>query len=345
MKILYAIQATGNGHVSRANELLPYLKQKGTVDVFLSGSNCQLHLKNHPVKFRSKGMSLFCNKKGKLDYLKTIKQFNPYRIYNEAKSLPVEKYDMVINDFESITAMACMLKKVPSVSLSHQAAFQSPNTPRSENKNWFAEKILLHYAKASQYIGFHFEEYDDFIFKPVIKEKILHANPKNKGHITVYVLCYCVDFLIKKFNGYSNIQFEVFTGSVTGIAHYGNVTLLPLDNELFNESMINSRGVITGGGFETPAEVLHLKKKLMVIPIKGQYEQECNAAALHQIGIKVVKLIDENFTTTFYEWLNDDNQVHLHFENVIPKIMQHLFSTYPYSSPPTVLEHSLLGSY
>jgi hypothetical protein len=32
--------------------------------------------------------------------------------------------------------------------------------------------------------------------------------------------------------------------------------------------------------FETPAEALFLGKKLLVIPMTGQYEQECNAAAL-----------------------------------------------------------------
>ena len=34
MKIFYAVQATGNGHISRAVELLPYLQQYGQVDVF-----------------------------------------------------------------------------------------------------------------------------------------------------------------------------------------------------------------------------------------------------------------------------------------------------------------------
>ena len=58
MKIFYAIQATGNGHISRAMELLPYLQHYGEVDLFLSGSNSTLDL-SAPIKFRSKGLSLF----------------------------------------------------------------------------------------------------------------------------------------------------------------------------------------------------------------------------------------------------------------------------------------------
>lgn len=44
MKIFYAVQATGNGHISRAMTLLPYLQQYGTVDIFLSGDNSNLQL-------------------------------------------------------------------------------------------------------------------------------------------------------------------------------------------------------------------------------------------------------------------------------------------------------------
>jgi hypothetical protein len=37
---------------------------------------------------------------------------------------------------------------------------------------------------------------------------------------------------------------------------------------------------LCNAGFETPAEALFMDKKLFVIPIHNQYEQECNACAL-----------------------------------------------------------------
>ena len=43
MKILYAIQGTGNGHVSRAREIIPVLMKKGQVDI-LSNEPMQLRL-------------------------------------------------------------------------------------------------------------------------------------------------------------------------------------------------------------------------------------------------------------------------------------------------------------
>jgi hypothetical protein len=44
MKIFYAIQATGNGHISRAMQIYPYLQKFGTVDFFLSGNNSSLEI-------------------------------------------------------------------------------------------------------------------------------------------------------------------------------------------------------------------------------------------------------------------------------------------------------------
>jgi hypothetical protein len=42
MKILYGIQGTGNGHVSRAKEILPVMRRYAEVDVLISGRECDI---------------------------------------------------------------------------------------------------------------------------------------------------------------------------------------------------------------------------------------------------------------------------------------------------------------
>lgn len=328
MKIFYAVQATGNGHISRAVQLLPYLQRYGKVDVFLSGANAQLQ-NELPVRYRSKGLSLFYNTNGGLQYNRIASQLNPLRLWKEVRDLPVEKYDVVINDFESITAMACLYKKVPSVNLGHQAAFQSDRVPRPAKQDFFGEWVLKNYARASQHIGLHFKKYDDFIFEPVIKKDILQASPRNMGHITVYLSAYSDQSLIPVFQQLSAFKFEVFSRQVSRPEEHKNVKLLPVNQRLFNESMINSSGVITGAGFETPAEVLHLGKKLMVIPIQGQYEQFCNAAALETFGIPVLKKIDNAFSSQFLKWIGKEQSVELQYSNNIPEILGYLMDNYP----------------
>lgn len=303
MKILYSIQATGNGHIARAIELLPFLQKYGAVDVFLSGSNSSLNF-NLPVKYRSKGLSLFYGNKGALDYWKMAKAFSPFRIYKEAKHLPVEKYDIVLNDFESITYLACKIKKVPFVHLGHQASFSSGKTPRPEKKDLAGEFILRHYVSSPYTIGLHFQQYDTGIYSPVLKSTILKAQPVNKGHVTVYLSHFCDEVVIQQLQQLRDIHFHLFSKKAKEITRTGNISLVPVNNTSFNESMISAAGVITGAGFETPAEALYLQKKLLCIPILGQYEQLCNAEALKPFNVTVIERMNERFAFEVSMWLN-----------------------------------------
>jgi uncharacterized protein (TIGR00661 family) len=324
MNILYSVQATGNGHISRAMELLPYLKQYGNVDIFLSGANSSLEL-DHPIKYRSKGFSLFYTCEGKLNYKKTFLAFSPLRIRKEVKDLPVEKYDLILNDFECITAMACAQKKIPSINFGHQASFLSDKTPRPTEKNKTGEWILKNYARASYYIGLHFQQYDNFIFPPVIKKEIADAEPDDKAYYTVYLPSYCEHVLEKYFHPLSSHQFQVFSFETKQIKRSKNISFIPVDKNLFNGSLINCTGIITGGGFETPAEALKLKKELMVIPIKGQYEQQCNVAALEQMGIRKLGKLDDDFQDHFENW-SQSPTVNINYDHstqeVVEKVMK-----------------------
>lgn len=324
MKILYAIQATGNGHIARASELVPFLSRYGKVDIFLSGNNSSLDTKL-PVKFKSKGLSLFYGNSGGLDYWKMLKAFSPIRIMQEARSLPVEKYDIVLNDFESITSLACKMKNVPFIHFGHQASFSSEQTPRPSKKDIAGEFILKHYASSKHSIGLHFKNYADFIYSPVIKEKILQAEPSDKGHVTVYLSHYSDAVVEKALSGVKDMQFHVFSKSKIQMERKGNIVFMPVSNEGFTQSMINSHGVITGAGFETPAETLYLGKKILCLPILGQYEQFCNAEALKDFNVPIVHAITRSFPSIVADWLNEAKQQQLVLEHstgaIVEKVM------------------------
>jgi uncharacterized protein (TIGR00661 family) len=325
MKILYSVQATGNGHISRAMELLPYIKQYGHVDIFLSGANSTLPLQA-PVKYRSKGISLFYACDGSLSYRKMLRHIHPLDILKQVNDLPVEQYDLVLNDFECITALACAKKKVPSINFGHQASFMSEKTPRPEKRNAVGEWVLKNYARATQYIGLHFENYDEHIFSPVIKEQLLHTDTSNKGHLTVYLPSYCEEQLFKSLSKYKDFVFEVFSHETKMATRRANILFLPVNKEVFNESLIHCAGLITGGGFETPAEALHLKKKLMVLPIKGQYEQQCNAAALKRLGIPVLKNLDDDLDDHFPNWAYNTEAPKVIFRNTTEMIISEVMA-------------------
>jgi len=189
------------------------------------------------------------------------KNIKPIQMFKDAKSLPLQNYDVVINDFDSITSLACKLQKSHSIQFGHQASFISEATPRPEKRDLMGESILKHYAPSPKYIGLHFEKYDSFICPPIIKNDIINAEPKNKNHITIYLPSFQKDCLEKAFAKLPELEFHWFLNDVKTKHTIGNITYYPVNQNAFNESLINCNGIITGGGFETPAEALYLGKR------------------------------------------------------------------------------------
>jgi uncharacterized protein (TIGR00661 family) len=322
MNILYAVQGTGNGHISRAIQLYPFLKTYGNIDFFISGSNADLKT-DLPVIGRSKGISLFYKSTGGLDYLKIIRSFS-FKIFVDAYKLPVNKYDLVINDFDFVTSLACLFRKKKSVQFGHQASFQSNKTPRAKNNNFFGEFILKHFVKSTHYLGLHFKAYDDSVFNPIIKQEIIDATPTDDGHVSVYLPHYSIEYLEPYFLAQSKHHFEVFSAEVTSIRNYKNIIYFPISNSGFTKSMIRSHAVITGGGFETPAEAMYMNKKVLSIPISKHYEQLSNAAALSDLGVKVLLQIDQDFHTIFTDWIHHTAPVKLDLTHSTKDIVDQL---------------------
>lgn len=322
MNILYAVQGTGNGHISRAIQLYPFLKNYGNVDFFISGSNTDLKT-DLPVIGRSKGISLFYKATGGLDYLKILKSFS-FSIFMDAYKLPVNNYDLVINDFDFVTSLACLFRKKKSVQFGHQASFQSNKTPRSKSNNIIGEFILKNFVKSTHYLGLHFKAYDVHVYNPIIKQEIIEAIPTDEGHISVYLPHYSIAYLEPYFLAQSKYHFEVFSAEVTSIRNYKNIIYFPISNSGFTKSMIRSHAVITGGGFETPAEAMYMNKKVLSIPIAKHYEQLSNAAALTELGVKVILQIDQNFHPIFTEWINHTAPVKLELTHSTKEIVDQL---------------------
>lgn len=190
------------------------------------------------------------------------------------------------------------------------------------------EWILRNYARATHHIGLHFEKYDEFIFHPVIKKEILDAEPSDKNYITVYLPSYCEPQLEKIFHPFKEFSFQIFSKETVQPKARNNIHFLPVNRELFNRSIIDCSGIITGGGFETPAEAIHLGKKIISIPIRGQYEQVCNATALKKLGITCLERIDEDFPRIFSNWVGQKNCIQVDYSETIPETLEYLFSIY-----------------
>lgn len=310
MRVLYGIQGTGHGHISRARELLPVLSEQAEVDVLISGYNCQLSLDGYRI-LRRRGVSFQYDSDGNVDVLATARELRPIRLMRDIQGLDLEPYDLVISDFEPVTAWAAALQGRRCVGLSHQAAFLSDKSPRPEKESIVAEQVMKFFAPSSQAIGFHFQRYDAFIEPPIIRKQVRDLNPTPGEHITVYLPAYHHDALKEVFAAHRQVQWQVFSPYCETPKEHGNVAVNPVSNERFLKSFEGCLGVVTSGGFETCAESMFMDKKLLVMPIRNQYEQLCNAAALAKLGIPVLQGWGEESTEKVDAWIRDPERVHL----------------------------------
>ncbi|MEH6308143.1 glycosyltransferase family protein [Olivibacter sp. CPCC 100613] len=324
MKILYAVQGTGNGHLSRAMDVIPCLKKRADVDILVSGIQADLELP-FDVKYRKHGLSFIFGKAGGVDLWRTFMSNKVRDIVKEINETPVEEYDLVINDFEPVTAWACHLREHPCIGMSHQSAVLDSKSPKPEEVDMMGKFILKHYAPVDVSYGFHFQPYSPSIFTPVIRKQIREQEISDKEHYTVYLPAYDDARLLKSLLRFDQIQWDVFSKHNRVPFSLKNVNVQPINNQKFVESMASCHGILCGAGFETPAEALFLGKKLLVVPMKNQYEQHLNAAALKQMGVPVIKNLKSKNDETIQEWINTDQRVKVSYldntQEIVDKIL------------------------
>lgn len=321
MKILYAIQGTGNGHISRAIELIPHFQRHAKVDILISGIQSDISLP-YEVKYTYKGMSFVFGKKGGIDFLNTYMKNHIHGFLKEVKSLPVEDYDLIINDFEPISAWAAYIKGLPCVALSNQAVTNLDGVKRNQQDDLLGNFILNHYAPSTSKYGFRYQSHSDSIFTPIIRKEIRNLSLSDEGHITVYLPSYSDEKIMKKLSLIDDIHFQVFSKHAKKLIRHQNVEIRPIDTELFYQSLASCSGVISAAGFGLTSEALFLGKKLLVIPQKQQLEQKCNAVALEKLGVKVVKQLRKRNIPAISTWIHEGEAIKLDYPDQGKEIAQ-----------------------
>ena len=279
-----------------------------------------------PVNYRMYGMSFIFGKRGGVDILETAKKLKLFRLLKDIRNFPVEEYDLVINDFEPVSAWACKRKNIPCISLSHQCAVLNENAPAPDSGDPMGKLVLQRYAPVTAAYGFHFKAFAKNIFTPVIRKEIRELTPTDQGHYTVYLPAYDDATIVKHLSYFKDAKWQVFSKHNKEPFTSGNVTVSKIDNRAFIESMAASTGVLCGAGFEGPAEAMYLNKKVLVIPMLTQYEQHCNAAGAKAMGATVIKTLHEKYYGTIRTWLDNGPKISVEYPDmtaeIVAKIMQ-----------------------
>lgn len=333
MKVLYAIQGTGNGHVSRAREVIPHLLKMCDLDILLSGNNSNIPLPVCP-KYHRKGLSFEYNDRGGLSYYKTFKKANFTKLIQEIKDFPIKQYDLIINDFDCVSSYAARLRRVPVMAFSHQVALLSKYCPKPKGLNLMGKSVIKNYAPTDYAVGLHFKQYDDFIHTPIIRKEIRALDVTFENHYTVYLPAVSDENLISVLSKIKDVHWEIFSVKAKDKRNIENITIHPVNNTRFLKSLASCTGLLTSAGFEAPAEAMFLKKKLFIIPISGQYEQQCNAEAMIELGVKSKNKFDFGIINDLKSWVNNNQDIKIHFPNITEQLIEKmLFEQEPFLAP------------
>ncbi|MBM3163195.1 MAG: hypothetical protein FJZ79_07745 [Chlorobi bacterium] len=284
MKILFGVQGTGNGHISRSRELVGKLKQDGhEVEVIISGRK-EEELKEIEVFAPCrvmKGLTLVTYK-GRMNYMETMFQLDLARLMSDVLTLDTTGIDLIITDFEPITSMAARIRNIPSMGFGHQYAFRY-DIPLARG-SIFEKYTLLNFAPARYNAGLHWAHFNQPIFPPVIPATLYaqRAVATVPGKILVYLPFEEVEDVAEFVRPFTDYKFHIY-GKVKEDLDEAHLHYRGYSREGFLLDLMESNGVVCNAGFELPGEALHLGKKLLLRPLDGQIEQESNALAMEEL--------------------------------------------------------------
>lgn len=262
----------------------------------------------------------FSTHAGHVQYLKTAFNNDLLRFARDVGSLDLSAYDLVITDFEPVTAWAARLKGVPSVGIGHQYAF-SYAIPRTGD-DILARSVLKYFAPASIGLGLHWHHFDQPILPPIIEtpaepEKVL------ADKIVVYLPFEEIDAITDLLKRFADYQFFVYSSSPCE-RKPSHVHIRQLSRAGFQDDVRDCGGVICNAGFELASEALQMGKKLLVKPLRAQMEQLSNALALEQIQLgAVMPDLDE---ASVARWLSSGVAHRVVFPDVAGAVVEWLMS-------------------
>ena len=303
MKILYGVQGTGNGHLSRARAMVTAFQDSDLdVDFLFSGRPADRFFDMECFgSYRVLEGMTFANKEGRVDYLRTVLGNNYWNFLRDVFTLDLSSYDYIITDFEPITAWAGRIRGKTVISMGHQPAFDHPVPV--VNRDFRTALVMKLFAPGNVRIGMHWDKFDAPILPPLLNEG---SGPvtKQDRKVLVYLPFESQTKVRELLSQLTDFEFYIYS---PGSEHstVGNLQLRPPSLAGFQADLHDCSAVICNAGFELSSECLSLGKRLLVKPQERQMEQASNALALRQLGYGAA--IEELDAAAIHNWLTHDS--------------------------------------
>lgn len=266
----------------------------------------------------------FAHKQGKIDNLATIAKNQWRQLHKDIKLTRerIEEYDLIISDFDPITAWAAKLSGKTCLGIGHQYAFNYP-IPKSRG-NIISRSIMRNFAPVTLGLGLHWHHFNQPILPPIIDTSHYGCGGcDSEAAILVYLGFESQQDVTALLSPFRDTQFIVYGPFDPGCIDE-HITYKAASREGFMKDLAQSKGVICNAGFELVSEAISLGKKVIVKPLQGQMEQASNATALAtlNLGTTMPKLCSQ----TLAQWLQTEQTNKVNYPDVAKHIANWLYS-------------------
>jgi len=305
VRILYGVVGEGMGHAMRSRVILDELTKRHQVQVVVSGRAYDylkaraserlavekiwgyslVYEDNQVRKFKT----LLENVKGALRgwprnvraYFDLAEKFEP---------------DVVISDFESWSYLFAKNHRLPVISVDNMQIIDRCRHAPALVKGLGAEmKLTQAIVKAKVAGAFHYYITTFFrppvrlkrtsLHPPILRPEILAARPEKGGHLLVYQTSTSNRALPKILEA-SGFECRVYglRRDLKADVREGNVIYRPFSEGGFIDDLRTARGVIASAGFTLMGEAVYLRRPMLAVPVRKQFEQVLNARYLEAEG-------------------------------------------------------------
>jgi uncharacterized protein (TIGR00661 family) len=320
-KIIYAVAGEGFGHSSRSHLIGQRLIDAGHDCIFVGSQKSLLYLKQYFGERVKEIFGLsFAFVNGRIDKSETLK-INLLKLpkANKQNDELFKKHfepfepDLVISDFEPFSAWWAWRNNVPFISIDHEHMLTLCKLEHP-GRNWFSRITAsvvteCHYIGAVAYIIVNFFDaplrIDSAVLAPPIIRPVVSSLKARAGeHILLYsTIGEGEEQLRQVLDKFGEQKFYIY--GFDQDREYKNCVFKERSTEGFLADLAGARGVIASAGFSLISECMYLKKKMLLLPLAGQYEQIINAHYVQKLGLGIsAEKLDEAIIARFLDELD-----------------------------------------
>ena len=303
MRILYGVTGEGMGHATRSKVVIEHLIARGhKVKVVVSGRAYEFLKKHFPDVVEIQGLTIRYAK-GAMDRDASVLRnvlLSPSMLFQNAAAYidDVRHFSpkIVFSDFDSYAFFFAKRFRLPIVSIDNQQVIHKCRhdkvITKGVNADYRATRAFVkaklpgcdHYLITSffrPHIRGKFDGRVSFV-PPILRREILALTPTRGDHVIVYQTSTSDKALLAELNRVSKHKFVVY--GLRRDAVQGNCVIRNFSEQGFARDLASARAVVTNGGLSLIHEAIYLRKPILSVPVRHQFEQEMNARYLEEYG-------------------------------------------------------------